>query len=612
MDHEKKLAFVARMTKLGLDHVQHLDSGGTIIPSNPGGNPVLSPTQAAGTAPNTNQGGLSGVFGLGNNFQGASANITPGTNASQLSSAYTGAENAINSQVGTANQLQPLVGAGVGTETALGSQLANEAAGVGPNPAQAALSQSTAQNVGTTAAEIAGARGSNANVGLLTRGAVSQGAATQEQGAASAATLQAQQQIAAQQAEAGLASTEVGQGTGAVTNLNETQQNEQNILQGANTSANNAAVAQQSNINNVNAATAAANQNMQSTVLGGLLSGGATALGLAKGGLVKMDKGGGVLDANARKHIAPHNFALPGGRYPIHDIAHARNALARVSQNGTPAEKAKVKSAVHKKYPSLAGKKMDEGGDVGFDPVDDNDSSPASSTGGEPTLPQNPKPKGLGGAVGALAALLARGGSVSDGYMTAKRMATGGYMAPTPLVVGGNQGPQSFVGQWVNSNITPSNGPSIGNAVSLPDAPSLKGSAGQLGSALKSFLNKPKTVTGAQTGAQAGADAGAPESNPTDGMPSAAGDAADIDGGDLGSDMARGGLAAKGGSVQPRNAKQTPKVPGDSLKNDKIPAMLSGGEVVIDRDTLADKGPLGQMARAVASHIKARNKRNKK
>lgn len=59
------------------------------------------------------------------------------------------------------------------------------------------------------------------------------------------------------------------------------------------------------------------------------------------------------LTAAARKHIKPSNFALPGKRYPINDPAHARNALARVSQFGSPAEKAKVRAAVHRKYPGI-------------------------------------------------------------------------------------------------------------------------------------------------------------------------------------------------------------------------------------------------------------------
>ena len=40
-----------------------------------------------------------------------------------------------------------------------------------------------------------------------------------------------------------------------------------------------------------------------------------------------------------RKKLSTKSFAFPGKRkYPIPDKAHARNALARVAQNGTPAE----------------------------------------------------------------------------------------------------------------------------------------------------------------------------------------------------------------------------------------------------------------------------------
>jgi Family of unknown function (DUF6582) len=60
------------------------------------------------------------------------------------------------------------------------------------------------------------------------------------------------------------------------------------------------------------------------------------------------------LSAQGRKHIAEHNFALPAERkYPIHDIAHARNALARVAQHGSSSEQARVRAAVYRKYPSL-------------------------------------------------------------------------------------------------------------------------------------------------------------------------------------------------------------------------------------------------------------------
>lgn len=63
------------------------------------------------------------------------------------------------------------------------------------------------------------------------------------------------------------------------------------------------------------------------------------------------------LTSRGRKRIKPKNFALPKQRYPIHDISHARNALARVSQYGSSTEKKKVRAAVYRKYPSLKKKK---------------------------------------------------------------------------------------------------------------------------------------------------------------------------------------------------------------------------------------------------------------
>jgi hypothetical protein len=63
------------------------------------------------------------------------------------------------------------------------------------------------------------------------------------------------------------------------------------------------------------------------------------------------------LTYQARKNLPSGSFVEPGKRkYPIPDASHARNALSRVSQFGSPAEKAKVDSAVHKKFPGI-GKK---------------------------------------------------------------------------------------------------------------------------------------------------------------------------------------------------------------------------------------------------------------
>lgn len=59
------------------------------------------------------------------------------------------------------------------------------------------------------------------------------------------------------------------------------------------------------------------------------------------------------LTAAGRKRLSSSSFALPGRRYPIPDRSHARNALARVSEYGTPSQKAKVRAAVRRKYPGI-------------------------------------------------------------------------------------------------------------------------------------------------------------------------------------------------------------------------------------------------------------------
>lgn len=69
--------------------------------------------------------------------------------------------------------------------------------------------------------------------------------------------------------------------------------------------------------------------------------------------LIGFEKIAKVLTQKGRDKIKASNFALPGRRYPIHDMTHARAALSRVAQHGSPEEQAKVRAAVHNKYPSL-------------------------------------------------------------------------------------------------------------------------------------------------------------------------------------------------------------------------------------------------------------------
>jgi len=63
-----------------------------------------------------------------------------------------------------------------------------------------------------------------------------------------------------------------------------------------------------------------------------------------------------------RKRLGKKQFAIPGkrpgpGSYPIPDRSHAINALARVSQHGTPTEKARIRGAVKRKFPDIKMKK---------------------------------------------------------------------------------------------------------------------------------------------------------------------------------------------------------------------------------------------------------------
>ena len=78
------------------------------------------------------------------------------------------------------------------------------------------------------------------------------------------------------------------------------------------------------------------------------------------------------LSYKERQKLPKGDFALPGkgsgpegkqgGSYPIPDESHARNALARVSQHGSEAEKAKVRRAVAAKYPNIKISEEDDRG----------------------------------------------------------------------------------------------------------------------------------------------------------------------------------------------------------------------------------------------------------
>jgi len=59
------------------------------------------------------------------------------------------------------------------------------------------------------------------------------------------------------------------------------------------------------------------------------------------------------LTPQERRRLPEEEFALPGRRYPIHDRAHAANALTRCKTFCTPDEARTVYSRVCRKFPGI-------------------------------------------------------------------------------------------------------------------------------------------------------------------------------------------------------------------------------------------------------------------
>lgn len=72
----------------------------------------------------------------------------------------------------------------------------------------------------------------------------------------------------------------------------------------------------------------------------------------------------GKLNAKARKALPADDFAGPGKSYPDEDKNHAKDALSRVSADGSPAVKAEVRKKVAKKYPSMKVSRLQKAGKI--------------------------------------------------------------------------------------------------------------------------------------------------------------------------------------------------------------------------------------------------------
>lgn len=231
-------------------------------------------------------GGLLGTAG-GYNGTGVAAPTNP-TNPKQLEDAYKQSQSGLNQQQNFVNAVNPGGQQALQSQQQLLSQLQSGAQGQGPNPALAQLNQTTGQNVANQAALMAGQRGASANTGLIARQAAQQGAATQQQAAGQGATLAAQQQIAQEQALQQQQQAMVGQQSGALNAYNNAAQNEQSNLLGATAGAN-------ANRTQLIGQQTAGQQSMIGNVMGGIGS----AIGLAAGGEVTKMAGGGIPDVTA-------------------------------------------------------------------------------------------------------------------------------------------------------------------------------------------------------------------------------------------------------------------------------------------------------------------------
>lgn len=80
---------------------------------------------------------------------------------------------------------------------------------------------------------------------------------------------------------------------------------------------------------------------------------------LPRGEISEIRKKPGMSSAGKYKNLPKKDFAGPKGTFPINDLAHARNALARAHFSPHPEA---IKEKVYKKYPALKKRKMERKG----------------------------------------------------------------------------------------------------------------------------------------------------------------------------------------------------------------------------------------------------------
>lgn len=202
-------------------------------------------------------GGLAGALGAANNFDSQGPALTSQNLQPNIQQQYRQQQDVFGQQQGLANQLQQqTMGGGPG------GQLAAQAGGAA---------------VSNQAALMAGQRGASANSGMVARQAAMAGAGMQQQALNTQAGMALQSQGALQQQQSLMANQSL---------------QAQSILQGATAAQNSANLASQG----INAQIQGQNAATSGNIMGGLLQGGAAALGklFHDGGQVQKMAGGGM------------------------------------------------------------------------------------------------------------------------------------------------------------------------------------------------------------------------------------------------------------------------------------------------------------------------------
>lgn len=252
----------------------------------------------------------------GAGYQPQTTPLLQTTDPNAISNAAVGTNNALGQQQSFLNALQGQNG--IGNQSSVFNQLQGVANGTGPNPAQAQLAQATGANVANQASLAAGQRGASSNPALIARQAAQTGAATQQNAAGQAATLQANQSLGALGQLSGIAGQQVAQQSGALGTLQQNQLANQGQQLGAAGQLNQQNLSQQQGINSIQGTQALSNQGFQQ----GLVSSGLNALGGSVGSLT-----GGSGGIPSGTYGSGGAAAQPGGANFVGPLPEAHGGL---------------------------------------------------------------------------------------------------------------------------------------------------------------------------------------------------------------------------------------------------------------------------------------------